>query len=91
MESVTCLSSCSVVLRYLVSSRVLSTENSPCAGIISKRGKHILWTQKDVKDQLEKWSNKHDDGNGHAVYYPFNGIVVYFLKKKLAMLSKKGM
>ena len=60
-------------------------------GIISKRGKHILWTQKDVKDQLEKWSNKHDDGNGHAVYYPFNGIVVYFLKKKLAMLSKKGM
>ena len=31
MESVTCLSSCSVVLRYLVSSRVLSTENSPCA------------------------------------------------------------
>ena len=59
-------------------------------GIISKRGKHILWTQKDVKDQLEKWSNKHDDGNGHAVYYPFNGIVVYFLKKKLAMLSKKG-
>lgn len=49
-------------------------------GIISKRGKHILWTQKDVKDQLEKWSNKHDDGNGHAVYYPFNGIVVESVK-----------
>lgn len=46
--------------------------------------------QKDVKEQLEKWSNKHDDGNGHAVYYPFHGIVVCFLKKKLATLSKKG-
>ena len=58
--------------------------------INSKRGKGVLWTQKDVKDQLEKWSNKHDDGNGHAVYYPFHGIVVCFLKKKLATLSKKG-
>lgn len=59
-------------------------------GINSKRGKGVSWTQKDVKDQLEKWSNKHDDGNGHAVYYPFHGIVVCFLKKKLATLSKKG-
>lgn len=59
-------------------------------GINSKRGKNVSWTQKDVKDQLEKWSNKHDDGNGHAVYYPFHGIVVCFLKKKLATLSKKG-
>lgn len=59
-------------------------------GINSKRGKGVSWTQKDVKDQLEKWSNKHDDGNGHAVYYPFHGIVVFFLKKKLATLSKKG-
>ena len=58
--------------------------------INSKRGKGVSWTQKDVKDQLEKWSNKHDDGNGHAVYYPFHGIVVCFLKKKLATLSKKG-
>ena len=58
--------------------------------INSKRGKGVSWTQKDVKDQLEKWSNKHDDGNGHVVYYPFHGIVVCFLKKKLAMLSKKG-
>ena len=39
---------------------------------------------------MNQEDNKHDDGNGHAVYYPFNGIVVYFLKKKLAMLSKKG-
>lgn len=59
-------------------------------GINSKRGKGVSWTQKDVKDQLEKWSNKHDDGNGHVVYYPFHGIVVCFLKKKLATLSKKG-
>lgn len=59
-------------------------------GINSKRGKGVSWTQKDVKEQLEKWSNKHDDGNGHAVYYPFHGIVVCFLKKKLATLSKKG-
>lgn len=58
-------------------------------GINSKRGKGVSWTQKDVKEQLEKWSNKHDDGNGHAVYYPFHGIVVCFLKKKLATLSKK--
>lgn len=58
------------------------------AGLESKRGKGTSWTLKDVRDQLAKWSTMHDDGSGHAVYYPFYGIVVYFLQKKLALLNK---
>lgn len=57
-------------------------------GLKSKRGKEASWTLKDVRDLLGKWSSMHDDGSGHTVYYPFYGIVVYFLQKKLALLNK---
>lgn len=57
-------------------------------GIKSKRGKGSSWTRKDIKALLEKWSEMHDDGHGHAVYYPYCSIVVYYLKKKIALMGK---
>lgn len=56
--------------------------------IKSKKNKGESWTLKDVKSQFIKWSSMHDDGSGRKVYYPYHSIVVYYLKKKIEMMTK---
>lgn len=58
---------------------------------ISKlKGQGKPWSIKNVRDQLKHWSSRHIDREGRVVFYPYCGIVIYYLKKKEETLQKQA-
>jgi len=41
--------------------------------------RHEKWRMRDLKREIDNWSNKDADG----LYYPYCGMVIWFLNKKL--------
>ncbi len=54
--------------------------------INSGKNKGTSWTQKAVKDQLNKWTSKYKDGSNRLVYHPYCSIVTYYLEKKISSM-----
>lgn len=49
-------------------------------GVINRLNQKNSWKQSQIRTLLNEWDNKDSQGS----YKPYNGIVVWFLKKKLA-------
>ncbi|QUB82131.1 hypothetical protein [Prevotella jejuni] len=52
---------------------------------IKKKEKKDKWTKNMLKKYLDRYQEKHSD-NGKKKYYPYCGIVIYYLQKKLTKM-----
>lgn len=50
-------------------------------GVVRQLGKNDTWRRYKINELLKEWDTKDETGK----YKPYNGIVVWFLKKKLGM------
>ena len=48
-------------------------------GVINQLNKKDSWKRSQIRTLLNEWDSK----DGEGTYKPYNGIVVWFLKKKL--------
>ena len=48
-------------------------------GVINQLNKKDSWKRSQIRTLLNEWDSK----DGEGIYKPYNGIVVWFLKKKL--------
>lgn len=53
-------------------------------GVVKELSRRKQWKASDIRKMIEAWSNKGSNGK----FKPYNGIVIWYLNKKLKQLQK---
>lgn len=69
---------------------IKSNRRKTLTGVITELNKRKgQWRKGDIEKMIEKWESRHSllvDGQCLSAYYPYRGIVVYYLNKKLRQM-----
>lgn len=70
---------------------IKSNRRKTLMGVIAELNRRkVLWRKGDIERMIEKWESRHPrsiNGQRWSEYYPYRGIVIYYLKKKLHQME----
>lgn len=70
---------------------IKSNRRSTWKGVVTELNKRRgSWQRRYIERMIEKWESRHSrsiNGQRWSEYYPYRGIVIYYLKKKLHQME----